>query len=222
MSTRPGEAEPLPGTLIYRGAEADITLGTWQGLGAVFKSRKPLRYRLPALDDSIRRQRTVREAEMIEQAKRAGIRAPFLYAMDLPRATLVMEYVQGDRLRDLVGSLRTDEAEDAFERFGRSAARMHTAGIMHGDLTTANVLKKGKDLVFIDFGLSARTDRLEDHAVDLRLIKETLVGAHPGVAQAALDSLFRGYASEAGTQRFRSVLRQLKSIERRGRYARVE
>ncbi|MDG6989095.1 MAG: Kae1-associated serine/threonine protein kinase [Nitrososphaerota archaeon] len=221
MSTRPGEAEVPPGTLIYRGAEADITLGEWQGLEAVFKSRKPLPYRLPALDDSIRRQRTVREAEIMAQSKRAGVRVPFLYAMDLPRATLVMEYVRGDRLRDLVGSLGTDEAEDTFEGFGRSAARMHMAGIMHGDLTTANVLKTGRDLVFIDFGLSARTNRLEDHAVDLRLIKETLIGAHPGVAQAALDSLFRGYASEVGSQRFRSVLRQLRSIERRGRYARV-
>ena len=221
MSTYPGAAEAPEGRLIYRGAEADIALGSWQGLDAVFKSRKPLPYRLPVLDDSIRLQRTMREAEMMRQSKAAGVKVPWLYALDLPRGTLVMEYIPGDRLRDVVGSLGKEGIAGAFELFGRNAARLHLAGMMHGDLTTANVLKRGRDVVFIDFGLSARTNRLEDHAVDLRLIKETLVGAHPQVAQPALDSLFRGYAAEAGFQRTKSVLKQLKSIERRGRYARV-
>ncbi len=220
-STSLGVSEYPKGTLLYRGAEADVIRGDWQGLDAVFKVRKPLRYRLQVLDESIRRQRTVHEAEMIHLSKRAGVPSPFLYNVDVPRSTLVMEYVRGERVKDLVGSISGEELEGVFLEFGRDAARLHSAGIMHGDLTTANVVRKGRKLVFIDFGLSIRSTRLEDHAVDLRLIKETLVGAHFGVAVSALEALYRGYAEVVGPARSRAALRQLQSIERRGRYARV-
>jgi TP53 regulating kinase-like protein len=187
----------------------------------VYKVRKPLRYRLPVLDEAIRRQRTIHEAEMINLAKKAGVVSPFLYGVDVAHCTLVMEYVDGDRLKDLVGALPRKEADAIFVEFGRNASRLHAAGIMHGDLTTANVIRRKGELVFIDFGLSVRTSRVEDHAVDLRLIKETLGGAHPDLAAEALDAFGRGYAEIAGKPRSRLVLKQLQSIERRGRYARV-
>lgn len=219
--TYPGAAEVPQGRLLYRGAEADVLLGDWQGLQAVFKVRTPLAYRLPALDDAIRRQRTSREAEMVHHARRAGVATPFLYSIDLPAATLVMEYVPGERLRDLVSSMTDEVLKETFFRFGEDVARLHASGLMHGDLTTANVVIRGRGLVFLDFGLSYRTSRLEDHAVDLRLIKETLVGAHPGTSKGALDALFQGYAARAGGSRAKAVQSQLRNIERRGRYARV-
>ena len=220
-STSSGEAD-VPGSgLLYRGAEADIVRAEWQGLDAVYKVRKPLAYRLPVLDDAIRRQRTVREAEMLHLAKKAGVPAPFLYDVDVRSSTLVMEYIEGTRLRDLAGAMGEDEAAQAFQEFGEATARLHRAGIVHGDLTTANVVVRDGGLVFIDFGLAFRTTRLEDQAVDLRLIKETLVGAHPGVSRLALEELFRGYSKASGAVKLRAVQRQLRSIERRGRYARV-
>ncbi|MDG7011482.1 MAG: Kae1-associated serine/threonine protein kinase [Nitrososphaerota archaeon] len=219
--TSPGEAEWVPGRLLYRGAEADVVLGDWQGLPAVFKVRKPLTYRLASLDQEIRRQRTVHEAEMIRHAKRAGVATPFLYHLDLQASTMVMEYIGGKMLRDLAGHMAEKDVEGPFFKFGEGVARLHAAGMMHGDLTTANVVSREGSLVFLDFGLAHRTSRLEDHAVDLRLIKETLVGAHPGISRAALDAFFRGYEAKAGTPRFRRVRSQLRNIERRGRYARV-
>jgi len=220
-STSPGEAEYAAGRLIYKGAEADIVRGEWQGLDAVFKVRKPLSYRLKVMDDAIRRQRTIHEADMIHGARAAGVASPHLFYVDIPAATLVMEYVDGQRVKDIVGSAPRGVVEAIFGEFGRSVAMLHSAGIMHGDLTTANVVKRGGELVFIDFGLSLRTTRLEDHAVDLRLIKETLVGAHSQIALYALDALFGGYAKGVGPARSRAALRQLQNIERRGRYARV-
>lgn len=74
----------------------------------------------------------------------------------------------------------------------------------------------------IDFGLSITTTRLEDQAVDLRLIKETLTGAHSDLAREALETLFEGYKQVVGERRLRDVTWQLRDIERRGRYARVE
>lgn len=209
------------GRLLYKGAEADVIQGQWQGLDAVYKVRKPLRYRLAALDDSIRRQRTIHEAEMLHQAKKAGVAAPHIYHVDVSAATLVMEFIEGDRVKDLLGTTSRSDTEVIFHRFGEDVARLHSAGIMHGDLTTANVVRRNGSLVFIDFGLSVRSTRLEDHAVDLRLIKETLLGAHNEVASDALDSLHLGYADLVGPARSRAVLKQLQNIERRGRYARV-
>ena len=220
-STSHGGGRPREGRLLYRGAEADVIRGEWQGLDAVFKVRRPLRYRLPVLDEAIRRQRTLREAEMIHQAKRAGVEAPYLFDVDMPSSTLVMEYVHGARVKDLVGTADEGGLQALFYEFGRDAARLHAAGIMHGDLTTANVVRRDEGLVFVDFGLSVHTERLEDHAVDLRLIKETLAGAHAGVAGKAMEALTRGYAAVLGEARSLAVLKQLRSIERRGRYARV-
>jgi len=219
-STSPGEAD-YAGRLIYKGAEADILRGGWQGLEAVFKVRKPLSYRLKVMDDAIRRQRTIHEADMMHAAKAAGVPAPFLFHVDVPAATLVMEFVEGERVKDILGEAPAQAVNVIFEEFGRSVARLHSSGIMHGDLTTANVVRRGKELVFIDFGLSVRTSRLEDHAVDLRLIKETLVGAHSPIAARALEALFRGYAKGVGLARSRAAFKQLQNIERRGRYARV-
>jgi TP53 regulating kinase-like protein len=129
-----------------------------------------------------------------------------------------MEFVEGERLKDAVASAPAGELAAIFEEFGLDVARLHSAGIMHGDLTTANVVRRNGELVFIDFGLAVHTTRVEDHAVDLRLIKETLVGAHPQVSTAALEALFRAAIfEEFGLD----VARQLQSIERRGRYTRV-
>jgi TP53 regulating kinase-like protein len=187
----------------------------------VYKVRRPLPYRLAELDVTIRRQRTIHEAELVHSARKAGVRVPRLYCIDVPRTTLVMEYVKGERLKELVSSAPEEEAGNLFRELGRDAARLHSAGITHGDITTANVIVRDGELVFIDFGLSAHTSRLEDHAVDLRLIKETLIGAHPEVSSMALERLFEGYSGEAGATRTRAVIRQLGSIERRGRYARL-
>ena len=220
--TLPGETRVPDGTLLYKGAEADVIKAGWCGHEAVYKVRKALPYRLPVLDSEIRRQRTIHEAEMIGSAKVAGVQTPYLYFVDPLGATLVMEYVKGVRMKDLVSSAPGKEAAGLFERLGADAARLHLAGIMHGDLTTANVVKRGENLVFLDFGLSIHSLRVEDHAVDLRLIKETIVGAHSEVAELALNSLFNGYTRVAGADRAKVVVRQLRGIERRGRYARVE
>ncbi|MDV3277697.1 MAG: Kae1-associated serine/threonine protein kinase [Nitrososphaerales archaeon] len=222
LSTFPGEAEATPGRLIHKGAEADILLGRWSGRPAVYKVRRPLPYRLKALDQQIRRHRTVHEAEMIHSAKAAGVAAPFLYFVSQPDATLVMEFIEGERLKDAAATRGKADVVRLFEQLGGEVAKLHAAGVMHGDVTTANVIMRCDELVFIDFGLSIHSTRLEDRAVDLRLIKETVTGAHSSVAVPAMDALLKGYGEVAGEQGLEAVVRQLRQIERRGRYARVE
>jgi TP53 regulating kinase-like protein len=208
--------------LIYRGAEADLFLGSWAGLKSVYKWRKPLPYRLKVIDDEVRRHRTVHEAQMVRLAKLAEVRTPRLYHVDPRTSTLVMEYLPGRRLKEQATLIGKGELAKTFSTFGRMVGRLHKAGISHGDLTTSNIICDDGDLSLIDFGLSFRTERTEDHAVDLRLVKETLTGAHSEIATEALRSFVEGYGLEVGEKRRKEVLRQLSSIERRGRYARVE
>jgi len=210
--------------LLYRGAEADVFKGEWCGRQAVYKLRKPLLYRLPELDTLIRSQRTVHEAQMIHQAKLAGVSAPHLYYLSPQEALLVMEFVKGERLKTLLleAGLTKGRVRALGEEFGRSIARLHAAGIMHGDLTTSNVMVDGDALSLIDFGLAVHSQRLEDQAVDLRLIKETLTGAHNEVSKQFMSALLSGYSSVLGSARAEAATRKLAEIERRGRYARVE
>jgi len=195
--------------------------GRWCGIESIYKVRNPLPYRHPTLDSEIRRQRTIREAEMMKAARRAGVPSPHLYFLDNSNSTLVMEFVEGNRMKDLVLA-HPEDAPALFEELGAAVAKLHSSGIMHGDLTTANLIKRRDGLVFIDFGLSVSTVRVEDHAVDLRLIKETIVGAHAEVSKGAIPSLMEGYRRVVGGGRARAVFRQLESIEMRGRYATVE
>lgn len=167
-------------------------------------------------------QRTIHEAGMISAAKEAGVESPFVYFLSPPRATIVMEYVAGTRMKDAVSEGGTAEASELFRKLGASVAKLHRAGIMHGDLTTANVIIREGRLVFIDFGLSVHSTRVEDFGVDLRLIKETITGAHAQLAAKATVALFDGYRDTVGEKASEAAFRQLREIERRGRYARVE
>jgi TP53 regulating kinase and related kinases len=211
--------------LLYRGAEADVFRGDWCGLPAVYKVRNPLPYRLPELDKLIRVQRTVHEAQMIHLSRLAGVSAPRLYYLSPPEALLVMEYLEGTRLKALLleAGLKDERVVEIGEEFGRSVGKLHAVGIMHGDLTTSNVIVHGDGGVsLIDFGLAIHSQRLEDQAVDLRLIKETLTGAHNVLSKRFMQSLLSGYSSVLGKERAEAATRKLAEIERRGRYARVE
>jgi len=209
--------------LIYRGAEADVYAGEWCRTPAVYKVRKPLAYRLPELDLLIRSQRTVHEAQMLHLAKAAGVSSPHVYYLSPNDALIVMEFVEGRRLKTLLDSgPGKDDAEGLGEALGKAAAKLHAAGIMHGDLTTSNVIVDDGELALIDFGLAVHSHKIEDQAVDLRLIKETLTGAHNEVSKRFMRALFSGYSAVLGKERASQTARQLLEIERRGRYARVE
>ena len=92
---------------------------------------------------------------------------------------------------------------------------------MHGDLATSNFIISGTKVVAIDFGLAFRSERVEDMATDIRLIKEAFSSAH--VAQkAAFEEFMAGYTSIAGKRPTEKILENVAEIEQRGRYARVE
>lgn len=198
--------------LLKKGAEADIYLVKWRGVPAVSKVRKEKPYRHRALDSAIRKQRTVHEAGFLSAAKVAGVPTPFVHFVDPDRAEIVMEHVQGRQAKDVLDKKLCRE-------MGRHAALLHSANIVHGDLTTSNFIVNDK-LVLLDFGLAYYSERTEDMAVDVRLIKEVFASAHIAT-KGAFSSFVDGYESVAGKKRTEKILANVKEIEQRGRYARV-
>ena len=203
--------------LIKRGAEADIFVISWFGEKAISKIRIPKPYRNALLDSDIRKKRTIHEANMLSATKLARVTTPFIYFVDPKDAEIVMEWVEGDNVKDIIDSELSAE-------IGRYAARMHSRNIIHGDLTTSNFIfnKKDHKLTVIDFGLSYYSERFEDKAVDVRLIKEIFISAYANDYEGLYSSFLLGYRDISGDGHVTArILSTVQAIEKRGRYARM-
>ncbi|MFW5917229.1 MAG: bifunctional N(6)-L-threonylcarbamoyladenine synthase/serine/threonine protein kinase [Halorubrum sp.] len=214
-----------------RGAEATVEVvsdrrdETATDPRSVIKRRIPKAYRHPELDRSIRRDRTVAEARLTSEARRAGVPTPLVYDVDVANATLTLQHV-GDR--DLAAVLDGGEAWTA--AVGRHLARLHGAGIVHGDPTTRNVRVVTRNVridgaegvdpadatdgtFLIDFGLGYHTGHVEDHAMDLHVF-EGSVRATATDPDPLIEAFESGYAAVGAPD----VLERLRDVEGRGRY----
>ena len=203
--------------LIKRGAEADIYLTKWNNSDAILKIRKSKNYRNSTLDNNIRRQRTIKESQTLSEIKSFGIPAPLVYFVNLTNSSIIMQHLSGIPVHDLPDK----KIISLSKKMGSLVGTMHKNGLMHGDLTTSNFIFFQKKLYLIDFGLSQNTIKPEDHAVDLRLIKEILNSAHANIMQKAWKNFLSGYKSAVGNSRHLKILNLVADIESRGRYATV-
>ena len=203
--------------LIRRGAEGDIFFTTWNGQKAILKSRKKKDYRNSSLDYRLRKQRTIRESQIMSEVKEFGIHAPLIHFVDIINCDIIMQKIDGVLVRDLPNS----KLVNACKKIGRLVGTMHKNGITHGDLTTSNFIISKGNIFIIDFGLASRTSKFDDHAVDLRLFKEILNSAHAEIFEKAWSNFLSGYKTSVGKERFAKVTSQVMVIESRGRYAKV-
>jgi len=203
--------------LINRGAEADVYSTMWDKKKAILKIRKVKSYRNSLLDQKIRKQRTTRESQIISQVKSFGISTPLIYFMDINKCSILMQYIDGKIVRDLKGN----DIVKLCSEIGQIVGTMHKNGIMHGDLTTSNFILDKKKLFLIDFGLASRTEKSDDHAVDLRLFKEILNSAHAEVMEKSWKNFQKGYSKAVGMKYSKKILNLVAVIESRGRYATV-
>ena len=203
--------------LIKKGAEADIYQTKWQNSKAILKIRKVKNYRNSLLDSKIRKQRTIKESQMISHAKTFGIPTPLVYFVNLEKSYIIMQEIPGTPVHDLSESKIIKLSKE----IGKLVGMLHKNGIMHGDLTTSNFILFKNMVYVIDFGLSQNTIKPEDHAVDLRLIKEILNSAHAKIMQSAWNNFLLGYKSIVGTLYYTKITKLVLDIESRGRYAKV-
>ncbi|MFB6209364.1 MAG: KEOPS complex kinase/ATPase Bud32 [Candidatus Nanohaloarchaea archaeon] len=186
-----------------RGAEAVVEIREEE----VVKERRSKNYRHPELDERLKDERTEIELKLIKEAGKYGVNVPDVQEKD---GKIKMEKVEGTPLKKGL-----EDEVSVMERMGRNVARLHSADIIHGDLTTSNALHDGGTVSIVDFGLSFRSERLEDRAVDIHLLKQVLESSHPEISEEAWEKFVEGYREleESG-----DVLEQLKEVEQRGRY----
>ena len=203
--------------LLKKGAEADVYLSSWNGKKAILKIRKEKTYRNSVLDKRIRKQRTIKESEIISQVKSFGISTPLIYFLDINKCSILMQYIDGKLVRDMNEKV----IEKTCFEIGKIVGILHKNGIMHGDLTTSNFILSKKKLILIDFGLASRTEKPDDHAIDLRLFKEILNSAHANILNKSWSNFLKGYSKSVGEKYSKKIIKLVAVIESRGRYATV-
>lgn len=213
--------------LIAKGAEAELTR---EG-DAVIKNRIKKNYRLPEIDEKLRKRRTTNEAKLLREARRAGVLTPHI--IEEEKTTLKLEFIDGKKVKDV---LEGKNLGVICEEIGRNIALLHSYDIIHGDLTTSNMIIKTESnqeskarenattsfshssfsIWFIDFGLGFISKRDEDKAVDLYLLHEVLESTHFLILDEAWKTILDAYKSHyTGSNK---VIKALLDVEKRGRY----
>jgi N6-L-threonylcarbamoyladenine synthase/protein kinase Bud32 len=134
-----------------------------------------------------------------------GVATPVIRDIDTEETTLTVQRVGERDLREAI-------TEQHVRTVARQLATLHEAGFVHGDPTTRNV-RINERVTLIDFGLGYYTDDLEDHAMDLHVLFQSLAGTEDNadrLRMAAVDAY-----GDVGND---AVLDTLSAIETRGRY----
>jgi TP53 regulating kinase-like protein len=206
-------------TLFKKGAEASLYLADWHQRRVIIKIRIPKKYRSPVLDEQIRSYRTVHEPQLIHEAKAAGVPTPLIYMVNVTESSITMEYIEGQQVKQLLNKVSKAKRHDICVKIGESIAKLHSHGLIHGDLTTSNMIlsTKGK-LFFVDFGLGEKNGELEAQGVDLHLLKRALQSTHYLFWEDCFQSVLCGYTSVLGVELAEKVYEKIREIAKRGRY----
>lgn len=200
--------------LIAQGAEAEI----YQDNSAIVKKRIKKDYRISEIDLPLRKFRTKREAKVIEKLNLLGIPVPKLLSLDSDNATLQIEKIEGIKLRD---KLNSSNFKQLCSSLGKMIAEMHNNDIIHGDLTTSNMIysstsdKKSGRIYLIDFGLSFFSQKVEDKAVDIHLLRQALESKHNSIWEKAFEAFMSGYKTKSNN--CSEIISRFDKVEERGR-----
>lgn len=187
---------------VVRGAEAVVAVCGH----SVVKKRIPKDYRITELDTKLRRERTRLEARIQSDARRAGVPTPIIEAVDA--FSITMERIEGPSVNTVL-----DEA--LAEDIGAMLCALHSAGIVHGDPTTRNMILSAERVYLIDFGLSSYDQSLEARGVDVHVFFQTLEATHDKFP-ALRDAFLAGYAKKCSNAAL--ILEKVNEIRERGRY----
>ncbi len=196
--------------IVARGAEAVLR----KEENVLIKERIRKGYRIEKLDIRLRRERTKHEESLMRQARRAGVNVPPVISST--EFEIKMEFIDGPKIKD---SINEKNCRKLAEIIGKSIAKMHSFDIVHGDLTTSNMIKKQDEIYFIDFGLGFHSKKVEDKAVDLHLLKQALKSTHFRILEKAWKIILESY--EKNCDCGKDVVKRMEQIEKRGRYKQI-
>jgi len=197
--------------IIAKGAEAVLMK---KEADVLVKRRIEKGYRLKEIDEKLRKLRTRQEARLLEKASKI-INVPKVLNVDESNKEITMQFIPGQKLSQDLNSFPLKKQEEICKKIGEEVAKFHDINIIHGDLTTSNMILKGEDVYFIDFGLGFTSSRPEDKAVDLHLLKQALEAKHFMHWKVLFEKIAGGYKKSKNHEK---VLKQLEKVEKRGRY----
>ena len=196
--------------ILQYGAEALILLDGKN----VIKRRIKKSYRMEAIDEEIRKLRTRSEAKLLLKASRL-ISVPEIKNVNYDSKEISMEFLEGKKLSEYLDSFSLEEQKKICRIIGEATAKLHNADIIHGDLTTSNMILKDGKVFFIDFGLGFQSHKIENKAVDLHLLRQALEAKHFRHWVALFAQVVSGYSASKNSG---LVLKQFEKVEKRGRY----
>ncbi len=201
--------------VIQQGAEAKIILDEGQGGKFIIKDRIRKAYRISELDKKIRVRRTRSETKLLEKASKIiNAPAPIVKRKDKNATKIVMPFIKGIKLSEYLDKLPSTKQKKICKVIGENIAKLHDVDIIHGDLTTSNMILDKEEVFFIDFGLGFYSKKIEDKAVDLHLLRQALEAKFLKW-QPLFGSVLDGYARSKDHTK---IFEQLKKVEARGRY----
>lgn len=206
--------------VIYRGAEAILYLEELDGQKVLVKERIKKNYRISQIDEKLRKTRTRKEIKLLTEARKYGVMTPKILSVDEKNHKIFMEYIDGQKVKDLLNSADRKTIEGTCLEIGRLIGKLHANGIVHGDLTTSNMISKDGQIYFIDFSLGSFSKRIEDQGVDLNLMEEALKSTHFKILNPCWSNIVKGYKEEYN--KAEEALERVKKIEARARYAKRE
>ena len=206
-------------TLLKKGAEASLFLANWHGRKVIVKVRFPKKYRPAELDEKIRSYRTAHEPQLMHEAKKAGVPTPTIFLVDMKNAAITMEFVEGKQVKQVLPYVSRMEKQKLCVSVGVLIGKMHKRGVVHGDLTTSNMILSSEGKIFlVDFGLGEKNTEVEARGVDLHLMKRTLQSTHYKSAEECFKHVLKGYSEVLSGEDAEKVIEKMREIERRGRY----
>ena len=195
--------------LIAQGAEAKLFLDK----KIVLKQRFEKTYRHPIIDEMLRKQRTRKEARLLEKLQAMSFPSPRLSDFDDHKMEIRMQEIKGPLLKNVLN----ERPAELSREIGRRIAQLHNHDIIHGDLTTSNMILDTQNRInFIDFGLSFTSERIEDKAVDLHLFKQALESKHYLIFEDCFREALEAYREQA--ENAGEVIERLEKVEGRGRH----
>ncbi|KAL5561722.1 hypothetical protein UlMin_031469 [Ulmus minor] len=207
--------------LLKQGAEARVFESTFVGRKSIVKERFSKKYRHPTLDSKLTLKRLNAEARCMTKARRLGVTTPVLYFVDPVQHSLTSEYVEGPSVKDIflefgLHGVVGERLDDIATQIGNAIAKLHDGGLIHGDLTTSNMLIRNdtNQLVLIDFGLSFTSTLPEDKAVDLYVLERALLSMHSSCGNV-MDRILAAYRKSS--KQWSSTLNKLAQVRQRGR-----
>lgn len=202
--------------IIYQGAEAHIIKSKFHNKNVVEKKRVSKKYRIREIDEMLISHRTSEEAKLMSQARQVGVSVPIIYDINLFDGIITMEYIPGEKIKNIISFLNSNEQVNLCKKIGENAARLHLNDIIHGDLTTSNMILSNNNIYFIDFGLGCKSIEVEDKGVDLHVLMEAFESTHSEFPDC-FKHVLNGYTCLM-KEKSRIVIKKIDEIIKRGRY----